>query len=90
MDLCGPLLRNLVNSPRGYFTDLEGGTFVVGLLAKEAAGSIPEAVLDDYRLSSAGDRFGKATDYVRSYTTELPRLQMSLPSIQTSGNRGRK
>ena len=43
----------------------------------------PEAVLEDYRLSSAGRRSEDATNFVRAYVRDLPRLKTLLPSIQT-------
>ena len=57
--------------------------FVEGCLTQSAAVATPEAVLEDYRLSSAGRRFAEAAEYVRAYPRDLPRLRTLLPNIAT-------
>lgn len=83
VDLAGPLLRDLILSPPGHFSAMEGGAFVVDLIRGATAKVIPDAVLDDYRASSAGDRFEKATAYVRAYQSDLPALKPLLADIRT-------
>ena len=52
-------------------------------MTQSAAIKTPDAVLEDYRLSSAGRRFEEAAQYVRAYPRDLPRLKALLPSIET-------
>ena len=54
-----------------------------GFVLENAKRKTPPAVLEDYRLSSAGRRFEDATNFVRAYTRDLPRLKELLPSIST-------
>ena len=76
-------LRDLIASPPGYFATMEGGDIGVGFVTQSAAVKTPQAVLEDYRLSSAGRRFEDATQFVRAFPRDLPRLQALLPSIKT-------
>jgi pimeloyl-ACP methyl ester carboxylesterase len=83
VDLAGPLLRDLILSPPGHFSSIEGGAFVVELIRGATAKVIPDAVIEDYRASSAGDRFENATAYVRAYQSDLPALAPLLTGIKT-------
>lgn len=65
----------------GYFAKIEGGDLAVKFVTDSAAVKTPEAVLEDYRLSSSGRRFVEATNFVRAYVRDLPRLKTLLPSI---------
>ncbi len=82
-ELAGSGLKDLIGSPAGYFAKVEGGDVAVKFVMDSAAVKTPEAVLEDYRLSSAGRRFEDATNFVRAYVRDLPRLKTLLPSIQT-------
>jgi pimeloyl-ACP methyl ester carboxylesterase len=55
-----------------------GADFVL----ENAKRQTPPAVLEDYRLSSAGRRFEDATNFVRAYTRDLPHLRELLPGIE--------
>jgi pimeloyl-ACP methyl ester carboxylesterase len=81
-ELAGTELKELIGSPPGYFAKIEGGDAAVKFVTDSAAVKTPEAVLGDYRLSSAGRRFDDATNFVRAYVRDLPRLKTLLPSIQ--------
>jgi pimeloyl-ACP methyl ester carboxylesterase len=81
-ELAGNDLKDLIGSPPGYFAKIEGGDVGVKFVTDSAAVKTPEAVLEDYRLSSAGRRFEEATNFVRAYARDLPRLKTLLPSIQ--------
>lgn len=82
-ELAGRGLKDLIESPAGYFANIEGGDVAVKFATDSAAIKTPDAVLEDYRLSSAGRRFEEATNFVRAYVRDLPRLKALLPSIQT-------
>jgi pimeloyl-ACP methyl ester carboxylesterase len=81
--LAGPDLRAIINSPPGYFEALNGGDIAVSFVTESAVHPTPPAVLEDYRLSSAGRRFEDAAKFVRAYPQELPRLQTLLATIET-------
>jgi pimeloyl-ACP methyl ester carboxylesterase len=82
-ELAASGLKDLIGSPAGYFDTVDGGDIAVKFVTDSAAAKTPEAVLQNYRLSSAGRRFEEATDFVRAYPRDLPRLKAFLPSIQT-------
>ena len=52
-------------------------------VTQSAAIPTPDAVLEDYRLSSAGRRFADAAKFVQAYPRDLPRLKALLPGIAT-------
>ncbi len=83
MELLGDPLRQIVNSDRGSFAGLDGGEQVVALIRSSARHPAPEAVIEDYRRSSASSRWNEAADYVRAYATDLPRLSGLLGRIET-------
>lgn len=83
MDLLGEPLRQIVNSTPEVFDSLDAGEMVVGLVRDQAKILPPEAVLEDYRLSSSNDRWNRAADFVRAYARDLPRLAELLPDIAT-------
>jgi pimeloyl-ACP methyl ester carboxylesterase len=76
-------LKDLIEAPAGAFESVEGGEVAVQFVTQSAAVATPTAVLEDYRLSSAGRRFAQAAEYVRAYPRDLPRLKTLLPGIET-------
>jgi pimeloyl-ACP methyl ester carboxylesterase len=76
-------LKDLIASKPGALADEDGGKIGAGFVSQSAKRKTPAAVLEDYRLSSAGRRFEDATNFVRAYTRDLPRLKELLPSIGT-------
>jgi len=82
-ELAGAGLKELIESAAGAFASAEGGDIGAGFVTQSAAMKTPAAVLEDYRLSSAGRRFEEAAQYVRAYPRDLPRLKALLPSIET-------
>jgi pimeloyl-ACP methyl ester carboxylesterase len=82
-ELAGGGLKDLIASPAGAFADADGGQMGAGFVLESANRKTPGAVLDDYRLSSAGRRFDDATNFVRAYSRDLPRLKDLLPHIET-------
>jgi pimeloyl-ACP methyl ester carboxylesterase len=82
-DLAAGGLKDLIEAPAGAFDSMEGGEVAVQFVKQSAAGATPAAVLEDYRLSSAGRRFAEATEFVRAYPRDLPRLKPLLPGITT-------
>ncbi len=82
-ELAAGRLKDLIAAPAGAFDNLEGGDVAVQAVTKYASIATPDAVLEDYRLSSAGRRFAKAAAFVQAYPRDLPRLKALLPSIET-------
>jgi pimeloyl-ACP methyl ester carboxylesterase len=82
-DLAGKHLRELIFAPAGHFAGLEGGDLGTGFVTQSALHPTPEAVLEDYRLSSAGTRFAAAAAFVQAYPRDLPVLHTLLPQVQT-------
>jgi pimeloyl-ACP methyl ester carboxylesterase len=76
-------LKDLIASAPGALADADGGQMAAAFVEETAKRKTPRAVLEDYRLSSAGRRFEDATNFVRAYPRDLPRLQELLPSIKT-------
>lgn len=76
-------LKDLIASKPGALAEEDGGKIGAGFVSQSAKRKTPPAVLEDYRLSSAGRRFEDATNFVRAYTRDLPRLKELLPSIAT-------
>lgn len=81
--LLGAPLQQIVASRRADFVGVDGGEQVVGLIRTSMKVPLPEDVLEDYRASSAGDRWNEAADFVRAYARDLPRLGDLLGSIVT-------
>jgi len=76
-------LKDLIEAPAGAFDHVEGGDVAVQFVTQSAAIATPDAVLEDYRLSSVGRRFAEAAAFVQAYPRDLPRLKTLLPGIKT-------
>lgn len=83
MDLLGEPLAQIVQSNMSDFDGVDGGEQVVSLIRQLIRVQPSEAVIEDYRLSSLGDRWNRAAEFVRAYPRDLPRLAALLPAIQT-------
>jgi pimeloyl-ACP methyl ester carboxylesterase len=83
VDQAGPVLRDMINSPVGYFAGTEGGEFVVSTLKALAGDLAPEAVIEDYRAAASGQRLETQVNFVRAYRSQLPELKAKLESIET-------
>ncbi len=83
LGLLGEPLRQIVESTRADFAASEGGEQVYQLVKGSARTTIPEAILEDYRASSSGQRWNEVADFARAYRRDLPRLEKLLPAIAT-------
>jgi pimeloyl-ACP methyl ester carboxylesterase len=81
-DMAAGVLKDLINSPVGYFAQVDGAVGVKDYL-DHAAQLTPKPIIDDFRAASAGQRFENAVQYVRGYHTDLPKLEPRLASIKT-------
>jgi len=77
----GPL-KDLIYSPPGALANIDGADQMKDYLA-QAAKLTPAAIVADFRAASAGRRLEEAVQFVRSYISDLPRLEPQLPSIKT-------
>ena len=76
-------LKEIIASPSGAFAELEGGSIGADFVTQSARLEIPALVLEDYRLASAGRRFEDASNFVRAYPRDLPRLEQMITGIMT-------
>ncbi len=83
VDLAAGQLKELIASPVGAFSDIDGGAISTDFVRQSALRGVPAAVLEDYRLASAGRRFEDAVNFVRAYRRDLPRLEPMLARIDT-------
>ena len=81
-DLAAGVLNDLIHSPPGTFASIDGAEAVKSYLS-DAAKLTPAVIVQDFREASAGRRFEDAVQYVRAYISDLPKLEMLLPSIET-------
>lgn len=81
MELLGKGLRGVIEAAPGAYGDAEGGAQVVGTITRMTTALPPVEAMEDFRLSSLGNRWVQAADYVRSYPVDLPRLHERLASI---------
>jgi pimeloyl-ACP methyl ester carboxylesterase len=82
VDLAAGSLKDLIHSPAGAFANIDGADRVKNYLT-QAAQLTPAVIIEDFRAASAGRRFEEATQYVRGYIPDLPKLEARLPGIET-------
>lgn len=83
VDLAAGQLKELIASPIGAFSDIDGGPIGAAFVLQSALRATPAAVLEDYRLASAGRRFEDAANFVRAYPRDLPRLERLMAGMET-------
>jgi pimeloyl-ACP methyl ester carboxylesterase len=82
IDLAAGSLKDLIHSPPGAFAPIDGAERVKNYLS-HAAELTPAAIIEDFRAASAGRRFEEATQFVRGYIPDLPKLAAKLSGIET-------
>lgn len=75
-------LVELIASAPGAFGEQQGGDLAVGFVTASSANMPPPSVIEDYWHSSSAGRFEQATNFVRSYSEELPLLDNILSQIE--------
>jgi len=80
-DLASGVLKDLIYSPAGALA--EAGSDAVKSYLEHAAQLTPAAIIEDFRSASAGRRFEEATQFVRAYIQDSPKLEPQLKSIKT-------
>jgi pimeloyl-ACP methyl ester carboxylesterase len=80
-DILG-ILDELVNAPSiEPYKNLTGEQFVRGAIENMTRYRLPDFALQDYLASYTGARFFEAVEFIRAYTTSLPRLARRLPEV---------
>jgi pimeloyl-ACP methyl ester carboxylesterase len=80
-DLASSVLKDLIYSPPGSLA--AAGSDAVKPYLEHAALLTPSAIIEDFRAASAGRRFEEATQFVRGYIQDSPKLEPQLRSIKT-------
>lgn len=82
VDLAAGQLKDLIHTPPGALAHIDGAEALKDYLTA-AARLTPEAIIADFRQASAGRRLEDATQFVRKYIPDLPKLELLLPKINT-------
>jgi pimeloyl-ACP methyl ester carboxylesterase len=82
VDLAAGQLKAIINSPPGSFANIDGALGVKDYL-EAAAQLTPPAIIADFRVASSGRRLEDASQFVRAYVTDLPKLDPLLANIRT-------
>jgi pimeloyl-ACP methyl ester carboxylesterase len=82
VDLAAGQLKDIIHSPPGAFAGIDGASGVKSYL-DDAAKLTPQAIIADFRAASSGRRLEDASQYVRAYVTDLPKLEPRLAKVQT-------
>jgi len=87
-DLAGGALKDMIHSPQGALTNV--GADGMKPYLEQAGKLTPAPIIEDFRAASAGRRLEEAAQYVRGYTTDLPKLeplldQIEIPSLIIAG-----
>ena len=80
-DLADGALKELIFSPTGSLAEI--GADGVKSYLEQAAVLTPAAVIEDFRAASSGRRLEDATQYVRGYIQDSPKLEPLLSKIET-------
>jgi pimeloyl-ACP methyl ester carboxylesterase len=80
-DLAEGALKDLIFSPTGYLSEI--GADGVKPYLEQAALLTPGAIIDDFRAASSGHRLDEATQYVRGYIQDSPKLEPLISGIKT-------
>ena len=80
-DLASGVLKDLIYSPAGALA--EAGSDAVKPYLDHAAQLTPASIIEDFRSASAGRRFEEATQFVRAYIQDSPKLEPRLKTIKT-------
>ena len=80
-DLAAGALKDLIYSPPGSLA--EAGADGVKSYLEHAALLTPAAIIADFRAASAGRRLEEATQFVRGYIPDNPKLEPLLSNIKT-------
>jgi pimeloyl-ACP methyl ester carboxylesterase len=80
-ELAGATLKNRIYSSAGIYT--ETGAESMKPYLEHAALLTPSSIIEDFRAASAGRRVEEATQFVRGYIQDYPKLIPKLSAIKT-------
>jgi len=80
-DLAEGALKDLIFSTTGYLSEI--GADGVKPYLEQAALLTPAAIIGDFRAASSGHRLDEATQYVRGYIQDNPKLEPMISRIKT-------
>ena len=80
-DLAEVALKDLIFSPTGYLAEI--GADGVKSYLEQAALLTPAAIIEDFRAASSGHRLDEATQFVRGYIKDNPKLEPLISKIKT-------
>jgi pimeloyl-ACP methyl ester carboxylesterase len=80
-ELAAGALKDLIFSPTGYLVQI--GADGMKPYLEQAAQLTPPAIIEDFRAASAGSRLDEATQFVRGYIPDSPKLEPLLAKIKT-------
>lgn len=80
-DLAAGALKDLIFSPTGFLVQI--GADGAKSYLEHAAQLTPPAIIDDFRAASSGTRLDEATQFVRGYISDSPKLEPLLAGIKT-------
>jgi len=80
-DLAEGALKDLIFSPKGFLAEI--GADGMKPYLEEAARLTPIAIVDDFRAASSGHRLDEATQFVRGYIQDSPKLEPLISKIKT-------
>jgi pimeloyl-ACP methyl ester carboxylesterase len=80
-DLAEGALKDLIFSPTGYLSEI--GADGVKPYLDQAALLTPAVIIEDFRAASSGHRLDEATQYVRGYIQDNPKLEPLISKIKT-------
>jgi pimeloyl-ACP methyl ester carboxylesterase len=77
-------LKDIIDAPStDAFASTDGADYAMDIIGKRVHNQPTDSVLDDYRVSYAGDRAVEAMAYLRAYPSSLPLLHTVLPGVAT-------
>ena len=80
-ELAAGSLKDLIFSPTGFLVQV--GADGVKSYLEHAAQLTPSAIIEDFRAASSGSRLDEATQFVRGYIPDSPKLEPLLAKIKT-------
>jgi len=80
-ELASGLLKELIYTPPGFLAD--AGSEGVQPYLDQASKLTPAPIIEDFRAASAGRRLEEATQFVRAYVPDSPKLELQLNNIKT-------
>ena len=80
-ELAAGSLKDLIFSPTGFLVQV--GADGVKPYLEHAAQLTPPAIIEDFRAASSGSRLDEATQFVRGYIPDSPKLEPLLAKIKT-------